>query len=138
MNQIKTALIDPFREENDKHYQLDPDLLRERLYKLSSNESSHRGSISEENTNSDEPLEYYEYFMNMAKMIANKKNKKKREGAVIVNTKNKIIGIGHYNQLKATKTELFSWFTKERNSKEENYCKLKFYYFFVYILYDRV
>lgn len=88
MNHFKETLTDPYKEggSNRESPKLDAELLREKLYKLSScsSESSNRGSIDE--TLSDDPIEYYEYFMNMAKIISRKKkNKKQRVSFCLIN-----------------------------------------------------
>ena len=72
---------DPYKEGDSNRGcpTLDAELLKQKLYNLStsSSGSSNRGSI-DENLN-DSPIEYYEYFMNMAKIISKKNKNKKRQ-----------------------------------------------------------
>ena len=81
MNSFNATLIDPNKKDdpNRDSPKLNAEELRQKLYKLSScsSDSSNRGSI-DENIGSDDPIEYYEYFMNMAEMVSKKKKNKNR------------------------------------------------------------
>ena len=78
MTQTNPHLVDPYREEvfyEEQHYEkLDVEVLKQKLYKLSSSGSSNHESIDE---NLNDPIEYYEYFMNIAQMVSKKKKNKK-------------------------------------------------------------
>ena len=83
MNQGNTDLVDPYREEvfYENHTgKLDVEVLRQKLYKLSTSGSSNHESMDE---NLNDPIEYYEYFMNIAKMFAQKKKNKKHRVSFI-------------------------------------------------------